>query len=148
VTGSAMRKRDDVRRRGVGVRRAPRVVLPAAQHALEGHIRRDGALHDTQLRQVAEGFQPAAPGTVLERGLRNGCYPSTEQQPDHFEEDRARCAGSADHPDSARNRQRPLQHAFLDLVPADRGTAHRLDDLVRQGGLARASGTADHSQHG
>lgn len=41
-----------------------------------------------------------------------------------------------------------MHHAFLDLVPADGRTAHRLGDLVSQGGLARSRGAADHHERG
>lgn len=41
-----------------------------------------------------------------------------------------------------------MHHAFLDLIPADGGAAHRLSDLAGQGGLARSRRATDEYERG
>jgi hypothetical protein len=128
------------------MRPAQRIPLPAAQAPAERHVCVHHTLHDADSGDPLERLQPCAPDLVLEGCLRNGRHARAEQQFKHAEEDRQ---GS--------HRQlvtRPwheagggVDHAFLDLVPADRRAACRPRDPVRQRGLPRAHGAADHDKH-
>jgi len=114
----------------------------AVRDALAHHGGVCAAVDDAELCQALKRFEPGAPDFVSERGFGNHAHTGFEQELEHIEE-HAEGSQSERIPRRGLEPGNRMNHALLDLVPADRWTRDQSPKLVREGGLARADGPAD-----
>jgi hypothetical protein len=112
-----------------------RVVLLAPDDPGGGHVGGNHAVHDADLGQAAELFQPRAPDVVLEGRLGYHGHARSEQQVQYGEEDRKRAPGQLVAGRAGEVRS-GMGHALFDLVARDNRAPDRSRDLVRQRRLA------------
>jgi hypothetical protein len=128
-----------------GVHAAQRVVLLAPGDPGEGRTGADRAVHDADLGQAAELFQPRAPDVILEGRLGHRGHARPEQQFQHREEDRQRAPGQLV-AGRAGEAGGGVGDALLDLVARDDRAADRGRDLVCERRLAGAGRAANHDE--